>query len=120
MAATPRVLLDGLIFPEGPRWHDGALYFSDMHGRAVWQLSPEGKGNKVAEFPDEVSGLGWLPSGTMLVVSMSQRLLLRLTPRGQETAAGLSWFVGNSINGMVVDRLRRAYICGVWFYFFHD
>ena len=42
MAATPKVLLDGLIFPEGPRWHDGALYFSDMHGSVVWRLTPEG------------------------------------------------------------------------------
>jgi sugar lactone lactonase YvrE len=120
MAATPRVLLDGLIFPEGPRWHDGALYFSDMHGRAVWQLSPEGKASKVAEFPDEVSGLGWLPDGTMLVVSMSRRLLLRLTPRGPETAADLSSFVANPINDMVVDRLGRAYIGGFGYNLFKN
>jgi sugar lactone lactonase YvrE len=120
MGAMPTVLLDGLIFPEGPRWHDGALYFSDMHGRAVWRLSPEGQGSKVAEFPDEVSGLGWRPDGTMLVVSMSQRLLLRLTPRGHETAADLSSFVANPINDMVVDRHGRAYIGGFGFNLFKD
>ena len=51
MAATPKVLLDGLIFPEGPRWHDGALYFSDMHGCVVWRLTPEGKGRIVLPPP---------------------------------------------------------------------
>jgi sugar lactone lactonase YvrE len=115
MAATPRVLLDGLIFPEGPRWHDGALYFSDMHGSVVWRLTPEGKARKVQEFPGHVSGLGWLPDGTMLVVSMDDRRLLRLTPQGPETAADLSSLVANPINDMVVDRKGRAYIGGFGF-----
>jgi sugar lactone lactonase YvrE len=118
MAATPRVLLDGLIFPEGPRWHDGALYFSDMHGCVVWRLTPEGKASKVREFPGHTSGLGWLPDGTMLVVSMDDRRLLRLTPRGPETAADLSTLVANPINDMVVDHKGRAYIGGFGFNLF--
>ncbi|HKV04051.1 MAG TPA: SMP-30/gluconolactonase/LRE family protein [Candidatus Acidoferrales bacterium] len=107
---TTRVLLDGLIFPEGPRWHDGALYFSDMHAGIVWRVTPEGVANKVWEFPGTVSGLGWLANGTMLVVSMADRQLLRMTPKGPETAADLSSFVSNPINDMVVDRKGRAYI----------
>jgi sugar lactone lactonase YvrE len=118
MAATPNVLLDGLYFPEGPRWHDGALYFSDMHGRAVWRLTPEGKASEVGEFGDEVSGLGWLPDGTMLVVSMSRRHLLRMTSRGPEISVDLSSFVPNPINDMVVDRRGRAYIGGFGFNLF--
>jgi sugar lactone lactonase YvrE len=115
MTATPRVLLDGLIFPEGPRWHDGALYFSDMHSCVVWRLTPDGKASKVQEFPGHVSGLGWLPDGTMLVVSMDDRRLLRLTPPGTQTAADLSSHVANPINDMVVDRQGRAYIGGFGF-----
>lgn len=113
MTPTTRVLIDGLIFPEGPRWHDGALYFSDMHGRAVWRVTPGGTSSKVSGFRGEVSGLGWLPDGTMLVVSMMDRLLLRLTPDGgRKTAADLSRFVANPINDMVVDPEGRAYIGG--------
>jgi sugar lactone lactonase YvrE len=118
MTATPRVLLDGLIFPEGPRWHDGALYFSDMHGCIVWRLTPEGEASKVQEFPGHVSGLGWLPDGTLLVVSMDDRRLLRVTPPGTQTAADLSSFVANPINDMVVDRQGRAYIGGFGFNLF--
>jgi sugar lactone lactonase YvrE len=118
MAATPNVLFDGLIFPEGPRWRDGALYFSDMHGSVVWRLTPEGKASKVQEFPGHVSGLGWLPDGTMLVVSMDDRRLLRLLPHGPEIASDLSSFVANPINDMVVDRKGRAYIGGFGFNLF--
>jgi sugar lactone lactonase YvrE len=115
MASAPKVLLDGLVFPEGPRWHDGALYFSDMHDNKVWRLTPEGVASKVAEFPGHVSGLGWLPDGTMLVVSMADRRLLRLDPQGVLTAADLSSYVANPINDMVVDRKGRAYIGGFGF-----
>ncbi len=115
MTATPKVLLDGLIFPEGPRWHDGALYFSDMHDCVVWRLTPEGRASKVQEFPSHVSGLGWLPDGTMLVVSMDDRRLLRVTPPATQTAADLSSHAANPINDMVVDRQGRAYIGGFGF-----
>jgi sugar lactone lactonase YvrE len=118
VGATPKVLLDGLYFPEGPRWHEGALYFSDMHGRAVWRLTGEGQASKVGEFSDEVSGLGWLPDGTMLAVSMSRRHLLRLLPKGPEIAVDLSPYVANPINDMVIDRQGRAYIGGFGFNLF--
>jgi sugar lactone lactonase YvrE len=110
MPTTTKVLLDGLIFPEGPRWHDGAFYFSDMHAGIVWRLTPEGSAGKIHEFPGNVSGLGWLPDGTMLVVSMMDRHLLRLDPQGVLMAADLSSFVSSPINDMVVDRKGRAYI----------
>jgi len=112
MTAKLRVLFDGLWFPEGPRWHDGELYFSDMHGRAVWRVTPNGKGTKIGEFDDEVSGLGWRPDGTMLAVSMARRHLLRLTEKGWEVAIDLSSYVPNRINDMVIDRHGRAYVGG--------
>ncbi len=118
MAATPKVILDGLWFPEGPRWHDGALYFSDMHGRAIWRLAPDGKSGKIGEFDDEVSGLGWLPDGTMLAVSMSRRCLLRLTAQRWELAVDLSSYTANPINDMVVDQQGRAYVGGFGFNLF--
>ena len=29
-----KILLKGLKFPEGPRWRDGKLWFSDMEGNS--------------------------------------------------------------------------------------
>jgi sugar lactone lactonase YvrE len=110
MTATPTILLEGLAFPEGARWHEGALYFSDMHDATVWRLTPTGHATKVLELPALPSGLGWLPDGTMCVVSMEDRLLLRLTENGPETLADLSGVARYVINDMVIDRAGRAYI----------
>ena len=40
MDSKAEILLDGLAFPEGPRWHEGRLWFSDMHGEAVHTVDP--------------------------------------------------------------------------------
>ncbi len=107
---TPEILLDDLVFPEGPRWHDGALYFSDMHAGIVWRLTPQGAATKVLELPSLPSGLGWLPDGSLHVVSMLDRRFLRVTPQGPVTVADLSSIAPYAINDMVIDRQGRAYI----------
>ena len=85
-----RLLLDGLHFGEGPRWHDGRLYLSDFYDHAVKAVTMDGEVNTVVEVPDQPSGLGWLPDGRMLVVSMIDRKVLRLEPDGLVEHADLS------------------------------
>src|SRR5579859_4241457 len=75
---TPTTLLDDLVFPECPRWRDGALYFSDMHDGIVWRLDGA-ESSKVLEVPAYPAGLGWLDDGTLQVVSMLDSRVLRLT-----------------------------------------
>src|SRR5205814_2117107 len=41
-ARTTTVVLDGLAFPEGPRWHDGRLWFSDQHDKRVVAMQVDG------------------------------------------------------------------------------
>ena len=110
MAASPRVLLDGLIFPEGPRWHDGHLWFSDMYAHRVLEVTDEGETETVVEVPGQPSGLGWLPDGTMLVVSMTDRRLLRWDGARLHEVADLSALAPFHCNDMVVDAHGRAYI----------
>src|SRR4030042_1044564 len=64
---TPSVLLDGLVFPEGPRWHDGKLWFSDIHAYKMMAVDPEGRSEMIASVPQHPSGLGFLPDGHLLV-----------------------------------------------------
>ncbi len=71
--ADVRVLAEGLHFGEGPRWHDGRLYFSDFYDHAVKAVDLDGHVEVVVEVPEQPSGLGWLPDGRMLVVSMRDR-----------------------------------------------
>lgn len=36
------VLIEGVVFGESPRWHDGRLWFSDWGANQVIMLGPDG------------------------------------------------------------------------------
>ncbi len=105
-----KILLDGFVFLEGPRWRDGRLWLSDMLGHRVLTVDPAGRSETVFEVPNRPSGLGWLPEGRLLVVSMVDRRLLRLEPEGLVEHADLSSLATFHCNDMVVDWQGRAYI----------
>jgi sugar lactone lactonase YvrE len=107
-----RVVLDGLWFGEGPRWHDDALWFSDMHGHRVVRTTLDGDASTVVEVAhDEPSGLGWLPDGRLLVVAMETQKLLRVEADGSLVEhADLSGLARGSINDMIVAADGTAYI----------
>ena len=81
--AEARIVVEGLQFPEGPRWHDGRFWFSDIHGHRVHTLTIDGQLDTVVELQDRPSGLGFLPTGELLIVPMLDRVLLRLGPAGR-------------------------------------
>ena len=111
-----RTVLDGLWFTEGPRWHDDALWFSDMHGHRVVRATFDATGGATAQTVaevahDEPSGLGWLPDGRLLVVAMETQRLLRVEPDGEIVEhADLSPLARGSINDMIVSRDGVAYV----------
>lgn len=108
---TPKVVAEGLSFPEGPRWHEGALVFSDFYRHTVFRLPPGGDLEAVATVENQPSGLGWLPDGRMLIVSMIDRRVLRQEADGRLVEhANLFDLAGFHCNDMVVDRMGRAYV----------
>jgi len=115
MVLETTVLLDGLAFPEGPRWHDGKLWFSDLYLHRVMTVDLDGHTETVVKVPGQPSGLGWLPDGRLLVVSMMDRRLLRLDPGGLAEVADLRELASSHCNDMVVDRHGRAYIGNIGF-----
>ena len=104
------ILVDGLAFGEGPRWHDGALWLSDMHKHRVLRISADGRTEVIVEVPQQPSGLGWLPGGDLLVVSMIDRRLLRWNGRALTEHASLADLATFHCNDMVVDVAGRAYV----------
>lgn len=108
----PRVIAEGLAFGEGPRWHDGRVWLSDMHAHVVLAIDPlTGATETIAEVPNCPSGLGWLPDGRLLVVSMEDRRLLRQEPDGSLVVhAELGSVATFHCNDMVVDAAGNAYV----------
>jgi sugar lactone lactonase YvrE len=104
------ILVDGLTFPEAPRWHDGRLWLSDIYSHRVLAIDLDGRTETIAEVPQRPSGLGWLPDGTLLVVSMLDRQLLRLDRGRLTVVADLSALATGPCNDMVVDAAGRAYV----------
>ncbi len=103
-------VLDGLAFGEGPRWHDGRLWFSDMHAHRVVALAESGATETIVEVAAQPSGLGWDPHGRLLVVSMTDRRLLRVDGGVLTTVADLYALAPFHCNDMVVAADGRAYI----------
>src|SRR6476646_4946103 len=110
---TSEVVIEGLAFGEGPRWHVDRLWFSDMHAHVVHTFDPAtGQLASVVELDGAPSGLGWDPHGALLIVSMDDRRLLRLPAAGGplEEVADLSSYTDHPINDMVVSAFGTAYI----------
>jgi sugar lactone lactonase YvrE len=103
------VVLDGIKFPEGPRWYDGRLWFSDIHDHKVYAMTPDGAATTVVELSDMPSGLGWLPDGALLVVLMRSREIVKVVDGRVVPHANLSGFVGDHLNDMVVDGSGHGY-----------
>ena len=110
MPLVTSILADGFVFLEGPRWHDGRLFVSDMHDDRVLAVGLDGRVDRILDVPTQPSGLGWLPDGRLLVVSMTDRKLLRLDPGGLAMHGDLSGIATFHCNDMVVDGQGRAYV----------
>jgi sugar lactone lactonase YvrE len=107
---TVKVLADGLHFAEGPRWHQGKLWFSDFYDHAVKTVDLEGRVETKVVIDDQPSGLGWMPDGRMLIVAMQQRRVLRMEYDALVVHADLSDIATFHCNDMTVDAIGRAYV----------
>jgi sugar lactone lactonase YvrE len=106
-----KTLIDGLSFTECPRWHDGRLYFSDFYTRRVFAVALDGTIETIAEVPGQPSGLGFLPDGRMLIVSMRERKIMRRELDGSLVEhADLSRLAPWHLNDMLVDDQGRAWV----------
>jgi hypothetical protein len=101
-------LAGGGAFFESPRWHEGRLWVSDYWRYQVVAVAPDGTTQTIAEVPGSPSGLGWLPDGTLLVISMRDRKLLRIEDGTITQHADLSPQPGPQSNDMVIDAAGRA------------
>ncbi|EXG82733.1 SMP-30/gluconolactonase/LRE family protein [Cryptosporangium arvum] len=117
------IVYDGFRFPEGARWRDGRLWFSDMHTGEVFRADPVAgtPPETVARIDDQPSGLGWSADGSLLISSMTRRLVVRVDPDGVHGVfADLSGFTDAPINDLVVDGDGRVYVGGFGYDLYGD
>ena len=112
MADDTRTLIEGMSYLECPRWHDGRIWFSDFYTYAVYSAAADGSDlRKEVDVPQQPSGLGWLPDGRLLIVSMRDARILRWEADGSLAVhAELADHVSGHPNDMVVDADGRAYV----------
>ena len=104
-------LIGGLSFTECPRWHDGRLYFSDFYTQRVLAVGLDGTVETIAEVPGQPSGLGFLPDGRMLIVSMrDRRIMRRELDSSLVEHADLSSLAPWHLNDMLVDTRGQAWV----------
>jgi len=104
-------LIGGLSFTECPRWHDGRLYFSDFYTQRVLAVALDGRVETIAEVPGQPSGLGFLPDGRILIVSMRDRKIMRREfDSSLVERADLSNLAPWHLNDMLVDHDGRAWV----------
>ena len=104
-------LLEGGAFFESPRWHEGRWWVSDFYRHGVYTVSTDGTEELVLEVEHQPSGLGWMPNGSLLVVSMkNQRVLRRDRDGSVGVHAELGAFTDSWLNDMVVDGQGRAWV----------
>jgi sugar lactone lactonase YvrE len=106
---------DGLFLPECPRWHAGAFGLCDMWGHAILRFDEAGARRVVHRFPDDEDpgGLGWLPSGELVVVGMEGRRVYRLEDGSAalpRVHADLSPLAAWPCNDMIVRRDGTAFV----------
>jgi sugar lactone lactonase YvrE len=128
----PRRVANGFSWPECPRWHDGAFWFTDMYNATLKTLDADGNATVVvdatgrregSDVPIHLGGFGWLPDGRLIVTSMREKLVLVHGGGGPDD---LSVYADVSacaaaapVNDMVVDEEGRAYITQLGFDLFN-
>ena len=106
----PTVVHTGVDFGEGPRWHDERLWFSDFYRQGIFSIGVDGERRELA-VDDQPSGLGWMPDGTLLYVSMTAKRVMAVAPGGESVVhADLSQIATHFCNDMVVSVDGHAYV----------
>lgn len=107
-------VVTGMRFPEGNRWRDGKLWFSDMHTGEVFTMDPvvDETPHLLTTLGCQSSGLGWLPDGRFIVSAMNERVLRSIADDGAtEVFADMTTVSDTLINDLMVDEeTGRTYV----------
>jgi len=105
-----RIVREGLSFGEDPRWHDGRLWYSDFYRRGVYSMDVAGEERLEHVVLGQPSGLGWLPGGDLLCVSMTDHKVLRFSGEHPSEFCDITQYCGFWANDMVTSATGVSYV----------
>lgn len=110
--------MDGIVFGESPRWRSGRLWFADWAAGRVYSVAADGSPTVEAEVASFPMCIDFLPDGRLLVVSSTDRQLLRRDHDGSLVpCADLAAVSTKPWNDIAVDGRGNAYVNNIGFDF---
>lgn len=111
-------LVEDALFPESPRWHQGALWYSDIAAGQVCRVEAPGRKAVALSGLETPSGLGWTAQGAMLVASIKHSGVFRAVPGGSAEPFCPHERHGIRATNDMATRGARSYVtCADWEYF---
>lgn len=116
--STPLVLVDGLAFPESPRWHEDRLWLCDWGMGEIVAVDLYGGREAIVRIASFPMSIDWLPDGRLLVLAGSERRLLTVEADGTlQPYADLGALAEHPWNELIVDGRGNAYVNTIGFDF---
>ena len=106
----PEIFAENLIFPEGSRWKNDKLIFSDIFSNEVISFTEEGNKEIVVKIDGLPVGLGWNQNNDLLINSLQDKKVLVFDGKTTKEYADIGAHENNFINDMTTDALGRAYV----------
>jgi sugar lactone lactonase YvrE len=107
----------GLKFTESPRWHNGKLWFLDIHDKRIKTVDLSGSVATAQELPFIPNAFGLTPDGTIVVGDAFQRLIYRSTGAVLQPVADISDITTFCLSDGIVDAKGRLYVGDIGYNF---
>src|SRR5690349_18706171 len=111
-----KMLMDGIVLGECPRWHAGRLWFSDWGARELVAVDMSGRHEVIDRFDVMPFSFDWLPNGEQVIIA--GKTLYRRDKNGVRAAwVDLSPYGEKGWNEIVADGRGNVYVNNVNFDF---
>lgn len=107
----------GLKFTESPRWHNGRLWFLDIHDKRVKTVDLTGSVATVLDLPFLPNGFGLSPEGAVVVGDAFQRRIHRSAGAALQQVADISALTTFCLSDGIVDDKGRLYVGDIGYNF---
>jgi sugar lactone lactonase YvrE len=107
----------GLKFTESPRWHNGKLWFLDIHDKRIKTVDLSGSVATVLELPFLPNAFGLTPEGNFVVGDAFQRRIHRMEGTVLEHVADISNVTQFCLSDGIVDAKGRLFVGDIGYNF---